>query len=44
MQAGHFVFIDNPSGFHEAVLYALHKYISPGNPELPPFPEELTAV
>ncbi|KAF3332345.1 abhydrolase domain-containing protein 4 [Carex littledalei] len=43
-QAGHFVFIDNPSRFHEAVLYALNKYISPGNPEIPPFPEGLTAV
>ncbi|CAN8230767.1 unnamed protein product [Cochlearia groenlandica] len=27
-QGGHFVFIDNPEGFHEAVLYACHKYIS----------------
>jgi abhydrolase domain-containing protein 5 len=44
MQAGHFVFIDNPSGFHEAVVYACHQYISSGSSEIPPFPERLTAV
>ncbi|KAJ3691135.1 hypothetical protein LUZ61_020299 [Rhynchospora tenuis] len=43
-QAGHYVFIDNPSAFHEAVFYACHKYISPGSSEVPPFPQGLTAV
>ncbi|KAJ4775220.1 1-acylglycerol-3-phosphate O-acyltransferase [Rhynchospora pubera] len=43
-QAGHYVFIDNPSGFHEAVLYACHKYICPGSSEVPLFPQGLTAV
>ncbi|KAL8059149.1 hypothetical protein ABFX02_03G067500 [Erythranthe guttata] len=28
-QAGHFVFIDNPSAFHSAVFYACRKFISP---------------
>lgn len=27
-QGGHFVFIDNPIGFHSAVLYACRKFIS----------------
>ncbi|CAH8390407.1 unnamed protein product [Eruca vesicaria subsp. sativa] len=27
-QGGHFVFIDNPSGFHSAVLYACRKHLS----------------
>ncbi|WZZ25593.1 hypothetical protein YC2023_008994 [Brassica napus] len=27
-QGGHFVFIDNPAGFHSAVMYACRKYIS----------------
>ncbi|KAJ4783448.1 1-acylglycerol-3-phosphate O-acyltransferase [Rhynchospora pubera] len=43
-QAGHYVFIDNPSGFHEAVLYVCHKYIYPGSSEVPLFPHGLTAV
>lgn len=29
MQAGHFVFIDNPAAFHSAVFYACRKFISP---------------
>ncbi|CAA6663181.1 unnamed protein product [Spirodela intermedia] len=28
-QGGHFVFIDNPSGFHSAVLHACRKLLSP---------------
>ncbi|KAJ6352147.1 hypothetical protein OIU76_001376 [Salix suchowensis] len=28
-KAGHFVFIDNPTGFHSAVFYACRMYISP---------------
>lgn len=27
-KAGHFVFIDNPLGFHSAVLYACHRFLS----------------
>ncbi|KAG5542403.1 hypothetical protein RHGRI_022068 [Rhododendron griersonianum] len=29
-KAGHFVFIDNPTGFHSAVLYACRKFLSYG--------------
>lgn len=29
-QAGHFVFIDNPTGFHSAVLYACRRFLSSG--------------
>lgn len=29
-QAGHFVFIDNSSGFHSAVFYACRRFLSPG--------------
>ncbi|KAI4316887.1 hypothetical protein L6164_024821 [Bauhinia variegata] len=39
-QAGHFVFIDNPTGFHSAVLYASRKFLSP-DPDNEPFPEGL---
>ncbi|XP_077231412.1 putative 1-acylglycerol-3-phosphate O-acyltransferase [Tasmannia lanceolata] len=28
-QAGHFVFIDNPSAFHSAVFYACRRFLSP---------------
>lgn len=30
MQGGHFVFVDNPSGFHSAVFYACRKILSEG--------------
>ncbi|KAH9606036.1 hypothetical protein KSS87_006673 [Heliosperma pusillum] len=42
-QGGHFVFIDNPNGFHAAVLYACRKILSP-NPDSEPFPKGLTAA
>ncbi|XP_074279363.1 putative 1-acylglycerol-3-phosphate O-acyltransferase [Silene latifolia] len=42
-QGGHFVFIDNPNGFHAAVLYACRKFLSP-NPDSEPFPEGLTSA
>ncbi|KAJ6736347.1 hypothetical protein OIU85_018538 [Salix viminalis] len=40
-KAGHFVFIDNPTGFHSAVFYACRMYISP-NLETEHLPEGLT--
>ncbi|XP_059637140.1 probable 1-acylglycerol-3-phosphate O-acyltransferase [Cornus florida] len=42
-KAGHFAFIDNPAGFHSAVLYACHRFLSPeqGNPSLP---DDLTSA
>ncbi|KAL7244889.1 hypothetical protein ACSBR2_000267 [Camellia fascicularis] len=42
-QAGHFVFIDNPTAFHSAVLYGCRKFLSPDqvNDSLP---EGLTAA
>jgi hypothetical protein len=40
-QGGHFVFIDNPTGFHSAVFYACRRYISP-KPENERLPEGLT--
>ncbi|KAK9129599.1 hypothetical protein Sjap_010086 [Stephania japonica] len=39
-QGGHFVFIDNPSGFHSAIAYACRKFISPDLP----LPEGLSSV
>ena len=27
-QGGHFVFIDNPAGFHSAIFYACRKFLS----------------
>lgn len=42
-QGGHFVFIDNPSGFHSAVLYACRRIIS-SDPDNYPFPEGLTSA
>ncbi|KAJ7966830.1 1-acylglycerol-3-phosphate O-acyltransferase [Quillaja saponaria] len=42
-QAGHFVFIDQPSSFHSAVLYACRKFLSP-DPDHEPFPEGLTSA
>ncbi|XAR64168.1 1-acylglycerol-3-phosphate O-acyltransferase [Bertholletia excelsa] len=42
-QAGHFVFIDNPAGFHSAVLYACRQFLSPGQEDIP-FPEGLISA
>lgn len=43
MQAGHFVFIDNPSGFHAALFYACRRFLSP-DPDHEPLPEGLTSA
>ncbi|XP_074577288.1 putative 1-acylglycerol-3-phosphate O-acyltransferase [Curcuma longa] len=43
-QAGHFVFIDNPSGFHSAVFYACRKIISPGHRDAMRFPYDLSSA
>ncbi|CAK9148247.1 unnamed protein product [Ilex paraguariensis] len=42
-QAGHFVFIDNPTGFHSAVLYACRRFLSP-DPDNYSLPEGLTSA
>ncbi|CAJ2642986.1 unnamed protein product [Trifolium pratense] len=42
-QAGHFVFIDNPSGFHSAVLYACRRFLTP-NPDNESLPEGLSSA
>ncbi|KAL3514732.1 hypothetical protein ACH5RR_027449 [Cinchona calisaya] len=42
-QAGHFVFIDNPNGFHSAVLYACRRYLTP-DPDSQSLPEGLTTA
>ncbi|CAJ1972511.1 unnamed protein product [Sphenostylis stenocarpa] len=42
-QAGHFVFIDNPSGFHSAVFHACRRFLSP-DPDNESLPEWLTAA
>ncbi|XVF36006.1 hypothetical protein REPUB_Repub19eG0020700 [Reevesia pubescens] len=42
-QAGHFVFIENPNGFHSAVLYACRRFLSP-HPDSEPFPEDLESA
>ncbi|GAV72468.1 Abhydrolase_6 domain-containing protein [Cephalotus follicularis] len=42
-QGGHFVFIDNPTGFHSAMLYACRRFLSP-DPDNEPFPEGLTSA
>ncbi|RVX14970.1 1-acylglycerol-3-phosphate O-acyltransferase [Vitis vinifera] len=43
MKAGHFVFIDNPSGFHSAVLYACRRFLLP-DPDSQSLPEGLTSA
>ncbi|XP_078173362.1 putative 1-acylglycerol-3-phosphate O-acyltransferase [Carex rostrata] len=44
-QAGHFVFIDNPSGFHSAVFHACRRILSPdNNSENLPLPESLLSA
>ncbi|KAM5583905.1 hypothetical protein ABKV19_003670 [Rosa sericea] len=42
-ETGHIVFIDNPEGFHSAVLYACRRFLSP-NPDNESLPEALTAA
>ncbi|XP_050214212.1 probable 1-acylglycerol-3-phosphate O-acyltransferase [Mercurialis annua] len=42
-QGGHFVFLDNPKGFHSAVLYACRMFLSP-NPENESLPEDLISA
>lgn len=42
-QAGHFVFIENPSGFHSAVLYACRRFLST-DPDSETLPEGLTSA
>ncbi|KAK4768427.1 hypothetical protein SAY87_003568 [Trapa incisa] len=42
-QGGHFVFIDNPSGFHSAVIYACRRFLSP-DPDRESLPEGLTSA
>ncbi|XP_010530294.1 PREDICTED: 1-acylglycerol-3-phosphate O-acyltransferase-like isoform X2 [Tarenaya hassleriana] len=45
-KGGHFVFIDNPTGFHSAVLYACRRFISSSDadPQHVPLPEGLQSV
>ncbi|XP_020114788.1 probable 1-acylglycerol-3-phosphate O-acyltransferase [Ananas comosus] len=43
-QAGHFVFIDNPSGFHSAVFHACRRILSPDKADYQGLPEGLMAV
>ncbi|KAL2522263.1 1-acylglycerol-3-phosphate O-acyltransferase [Forsythia ovata] len=42
-RAGHFVFIDNPTGFHSAVSYACRRFLSP-HPDNISLPEGLTSA
>ncbi|KAL9273120.1 putative 1-acylglycerol-3-phosphate O-acyltransferase [Drosera capensis] len=42
-QGGHFVFIDNPKGFHAAVFYACRRFLSP-DPDHESLPEGLTSA
>ncbi|XP_059638184.1 probable 1-acylglycerol-3-phosphate O-acyltransferase isoform X2 [Cornus florida] len=42
-QAGHFVFIDNPNGFHSAVMHACRRFLSPDRDHLS-LPEGLTSA
>lgn len=42
-QAGHFVFIDNPTGFHSAVLHACRRFLSPDH-DSQPLPDGLTSA
>ncbi|WRX30226.1 hypothetical protein QQP08_022713 [Theobroma cacao] len=42
-QAGHFVFLENPDGFHSAMLYACRRFLSP-HPDDEPFPEGLQSA
>ncbi|KAK3424881.1 probable 1-acylglycerol-3-phosphate O-acyltransferase [Eucalyptus grandis] len=42
-QGGHFVFIDNPTGFHSAVFHACRRFLSP-DPDRVSLPEGLTSA
>ncbi|XP_030446841.2 probable 1-acylglycerol-3-phosphate O-acyltransferase [Syzygium oleosum] len=42
-QGGHFVFIDNPTGFHSAVLHACRRFLS-SDPDSVSLPEGLTSA
>ncbi|KAE9588352.1 putative 1-acylglycerol-3-phosphate O-acyltransferase [Lupinus albus] len=42
-QAGHFVFIDNPTSFHSAMFYACRRYLRP-DPDSESLPEGLTSA
>ncbi|TXG52128.1 hypothetical protein EZV62_021297 [Acer yangbiense] len=42
-QGGHFVFIDNPQGFHSAMFYACRRFLSP-DPDHESLPEGLTSA
>ncbi|XVF63753.1 hypothetical protein PTKIN_Ptkin09bG0111800 [Pterospermum kingtungense] len=42
-QAGHFVFLENPNGFHAATMYACRRYLSP-HPDSEPLPEGLESA
>ncbi|CAI9116868.1 OLC1v1018139C1 [Oldenlandia corymbosa var. corymbosa] len=42
-QGGHFIFIDNPDGFHSAVLHACRRFLSP-DPDSQSLPEGLTTA
>ncbi|OMO75322.1 hypothetical protein COLO4_26191 [Corchorus olitorius] len=42
-QSGHFVFLENPSGFHSAMLHACRRFLSP-HPDDEPFPEGLVSA
>ncbi|KAK8677635.1 hypothetical protein V6N13_143161 [Hibiscus sabdariffa] len=42
-QAGHFVFLENPDGFHSAMSYACRRFISP-HPDTQPLAEGLESV
>ncbi|PSS31289.1 1-acylglycerol-3-phosphate O-acyltransferase [Actinidia chinensis var. chinensis] len=42
-QGGHFAFIDNPTGFHAAVLYGCRKFLSPDQ-DNDPLPEGLISA
>ncbi|AES73984.1 putative 1-acylglycerol-3-phosphate O-acyltransferase [Medicago truncatula] len=42
-KAGHFVFIDNPSGFHSAVFYACRRFLTP-NSDNESLPEGLSSA
>ncbi|GAB2291827.1 hypothetical protein Dimus_026078 [Dionaea muscipula] len=42
-QGGHFVFIDNPKGFHSAVFYACRRFLTP-DPDQELLPQGLTSA
>jgi hypothetical protein len=44
MQGGHFVFIDNPVGFHSAIFYACRKFLSEGAEEGLSLPDGLISA